>query len=213
MDAFLFLGMNKFISSITAFLFFVSITTHAQISPISLGAKIGINQGRLTDAPQLSTTTNTGSLVGGVFARIKVMSIYAQPEVLLSQRRGVFKDDSSKQTVTNTLTYIDVPILIGVKFLALRINAGPNFQFLAAAKQVAPAALKDNNFSKSNFNSMVVGYQIGIGADIGKIVFDVRYDASLGNLGKKIATQAGNTIDYSTKASMIQLTIGYKLLK
>lgn len=193
-------------------LFFTSISSHAQINPISLGAKIGRNLGRLSDAPDLSTTTNTGSMVGGVFARIKIMSVYAQPEVLLSQRRGVFKNDSTKQTVTNTLTYIDMPILIGVKFLALRFNAGPNFQFLAAAKQDAPASLKDNNFGKSNFNSMVVGYQIGIGADLGKIVFDVRYDASLGNLGKKIATQAGNTIDYSTKSSMIQLSIGYKFL-
>ncbi len=186
--------------------------TYAQLDIFTLGAKVGINQGQLTKAPALTSPTTTGSFVIGAFSRVKFLSFYAGPEIVFTQRRGVFKDDSTKLTITNTFSYFDVPVLIGVKLSAFRAYAGPNFQFLLSANQTGTASLKDPNFKKSNFNSSTVGMQLGVGLDLGNIVLDVRYDGSLGNMGKKIVSATGTQVDYSTKSRMVQLTIGYKFL-
>lgn len=177
----------------------------------SLGAKFGVTQGSLTKAPSLGSGSTTTGLVGGVFAKIGDDGLFLQPEILLNQRIGVFNTDSG-QSVVNTLTYLDIPLLVGYKVSAFRFYGGPNFQLLLAANQKAPTGFNDPFFSKDNFNTATVGYQVGVGANLGKIWLDVRYDASVGDLGKTITTNTGKQINYSTRASMFQFTIGYKFL-
>ncbi len=189
---------------------FFAANVHAQ--SIEAGVKAGINVSTLSKAPNLGDANSTTGFVFGGFVRTSAAGFFIQPEVLLTQRRGVFTDDSSKLTVTNTLTYLDVPLLFGYKLAVFRFSAGPNFQFLMSANQDAPAILKDPNFSKNNFNSTSVGFQLGVGVDLGKINLDARYDGSIGDLGKTITTQSGQQINYSTRANMFQLTIGYRIL-
>ena len=66
--------------------------------------------------------------------------------------------------------------------------------------------------SKDNFNTATIGFQAGVGVSLGKISIDARYDASIGDLGKIITTTSGKQIDYSTRANMFQLTLGYRIL-
>lgn len=209
---FLFLTMNKFKHIACLLLLMGSLQSYAQLDIFTLGAKVGINQGQLTKSPNLGSPATTGSFVAGVFSRVKFLSFYAGPEVVFTQRRGVFKDDSSKLTITNTFSYIDIPVLVGVKLSVFRAYAGPNFQFLLKANQSGDASLKDANFNKSNFNSSTVGIQAGIGVDLGNIVLDLRYDGSLGDMGKEVISATGQQLDYSTQSRMVQLTIGYKFL-
>jgi hypothetical protein len=107
---------------------------------------------------------------------------------------------------------LDVPVLFGYKLANFRFSAGPNFQFLMGANQDAPQLLKDPHFSKDNFNAATIGFQAGMGVSLGKISIDARYDASIGDLGKIITTTTGKQIDYSTRANMFQLTLGYRIL-
>jgi hypothetical protein len=204
---FYFWGMKKY--SLLFVVMCLSVFAHAQ--SFHLGVKAGVNQGSLTKAPNLGGPNTTTSFVCGVFAKLGAAGLFVQPEVLYSQRNGVFSD-STNQTVTNELHYIDVPILVGYKLTALRFYAGPNFQFLLAANQKAPTSLKDPFFSKDNFNSASVGYQIGIGLNLQKIVLDVRYDGSIGDLGKTINTATGKSVNYSTRSNMWQFTIGYRII-
>lgn len=185
---------------------------NVQAQSIEAGVKAGINVSTLSKAPNLGDANSTTGFVFGGFVRTSAAGFFIQPEILLTQRRGVFSDDSSKLTVTNTLTYLDVPLLFGYKLAVFRFIAGPNFQFLMSANQDAPAILKDPNFSKNNFNSTSVGFQLGVGVNLGKINLDARYDGSIGDLGKTITTQSGQQINYSTRANMFQLTLGYRIL-
>lgn len=185
---------------------------NVQAQSIEAGVKAGINVSTLSKAPNLGDANSTTGFVFGGFVRTSAAGFFIQPEILLTQRRGVFTDDSSKLTVTNTLTYLDVPLLFGYKLAVFRFSAGPNFQFLMSANQDAPAILKDPNFSKNNFNSTSVGFQLGVGVNLGKINLDARYDGSIGDLGKTITTQSGQQINYSTRANMFQLTLGYRIL-
>lgn len=186
---------------------------NVQAQFIEAGVKAGINVSTLSKAPNLGDANSTTGFVFGGFMRASAAGFFIQPEVLLTQRRGVFADDSTKLTVTNTLTYLDVPLLFGYKVAVFRFSAGPNFQFLMGANQsVSVASLKDPNFSKDNFNAATVGFQLGVGINLGKINLDARYDGSIDDLGKTITTQAGQQINYSTRASMFQLTLGYRIL-
>lgn len=190
-------------------LMFASVFATAQ--SFQLGLKVGLNQGSLTKAPNLGDANTTTSFVCGAFAKIGGGGLFLQPEILYSQRYGVFSD-TSKQTVTNQLHYIDIPVLVGYKLAAFRFYGGPNFQFLLAANQKAPDNLKDPFFSKANFNSASVGYQLGFGVNLQRILLDVRYDGSIGDLGKKVNTSTGNSVNYSTRSNMWQFTIGYRIL-
>jgi hypothetical protein len=201
--------MKKIIASLLVIFF----AANVQAQFIEAGVKAGINVSTLSKAPNLGDANSTTGFVFGGFMRASAAGFFIQPEVLLTQRRGVFADDSTKLTVTNTLTYLDVPLLFGYKVAVFRFSAGPNFQFLMGANQsVSVASLKDPNFSKDNFNAATVGFQLGVGINLGKINLDARYDGSIDDLGKTITTQAGQQINYSTRASMFQLTLGYRIL-
>jgi hypothetical protein len=200
--------MKKIIASLLVIFF----AANVQAQSLEAGVKAGINVSTLSKAPNLGDANSTTGFVFGGFVRTSAAGFFIQPEVLFTQRRGVFTDDSTKLTVTNTLTYLDVPVLFGYKLAVFRFSAGPNFQFLMSANQDAPDILKDPNFSKDNFNAASVGFQVGVGVNLGKINLDARYDGSIGDLGKTITTASGKQVSYSTRANMFQLTIGYRIL-
>lgn len=182
----------------------------ARSQTIALGVKAGINSSSLsTKISNYGTTDNTVGFVGGAYFRVGILGFIAQPEILYSQRKGVFSVNG--KSVKNTLNYVDIPVLVGYKFLVFRVNAGPNFQFLVGTNQDAEQSVKDPNFAKSRFNSSAVGFQAGIGVDVSKISIDVRYDGCIGDLGKKYIDENGVETNYSTRASMWQFTLGYKL--
>lgn len=174
------------------------------------GLKVGINQGTLTDAPELGKSNVTTALNGGAFCRFVYKGFYTQAEVMWSQRRGVFSHDSG-QTVTYTLSYIDVPLLLGYQNGAFRLYAGPSLLMLVDANQRAAAVVRDKYFSVSNYENTAFGIQAGIGIDLGNITLDFRYDGALSNLGKEITTDTGAKRDYSTRHNMFQFSLGYRI--
>ncbi|MCU0441549.1 MAG: PorT family protein [Bacteroidia bacterium] len=189
-------------------------TIVAQAQMFDLGIKAGLNRGELT-TKQTNLYAESASSVGfcgGAFARVGILGFFVQPELMFSQRKGAFQSTANQTAVIQSLNYIDVPVLIGYKLLFARVNFGPNFQFLAGAHQKAEGTAIDPNFNKENFKSSNIGFQAGIGFDLSKISLDVRYDGVFSNAGKKIVDAAGNTIDYSTRPSVIQFTIGFKFL-
>lgn len=184
----------------------------AQAQTLDFGLKAGLNFSKMTNnRPDLySATANSTGFVAGVYGRVGLLGFFAQPEVVYSQRKGAFTSKVDGSAVINTLSYIDVPVLVGFKLAFFRMNLGPNFQFLVDAKQDADAGAGDPNFSKDNYSKSAVGYQAGVGFDLLKISLDLRYDGSFGSLGKEVNIN-GQNFDYSTRASMWQVSLGFKL--
>ncbi len=185
----------------------------AQAQTLDFGLKAGLNFSELSNTipTQFSSSNNATGFVAGAYGRVGILGFFAQPELLYSQRKGAYTSTVDGSAVVNTLSYIDVPVLFGYKLLFARFNIGPSFQFLMSANQEASDAAKDPNFSKDNFNSSVVGYQAGVGVDLSRLSVDLRYDGGLSDLGKEVTSATGQKIDYSTRASMWQLTVGFKL--
>ena len=104
--------------------------------------------------------------------------------------------------------------MFGKKILnVINVSAGPNFQFLVN-KDLTASDIK--TLEKGNYNDFVLGVQLGAGAEIWKLCFDIRYDFSINSIGNvaTIVNNVNNTqnIDFSSRASMLQFTVGYKFI-
>ncbi len=199
---------------VTVFLF--SCNIFAQL-PLSLGVKIGFNSSKMptefTNISDVKDQAKTGFLTGA-FLRVNLPVIYLQPEVYFTKKGGNFQSSTlypnqvyTQQTVLNT---IDVPVLVGVKLINLkvvnfRLMAGPVASFVSSqdiSKQlngVDPnATLPPEKLKKT-----IWGIQAGAGIDVLKFSLDVRYEWGLNN----ISDYTGMT----TKTKLLNVSLGMKL--
>lgn len=150
----------------------------------------------------------------GVYTRLKIGSIYLQPEVLFTSTGGRIEYTDDAQNLANQiidLSYnrIDVPIMLGKKFgKVFRFNLGPVLTYTISDQKDLP-----NQISSlvQNYNDGVVGYQIGIGFDVSKIRLDIKYEGNLTKFGESI-TVAGNTFDTDYRPNMFVFGLAFSLL-
>jgi len=190
------------------------------ISQINFGVKLGVNTSSITMADAKTVTSGSTSYLvekakganygihGGLFLRVKILMLYIQPEVLLST-------GSNEYTVTNVGTQIDsiktqnfnkleIPVMLGLKFGPLRINAGPS----ASLMLNSPADLiKDPDF-KTMHSNMSYGYQAGVGLDLlNKLTIDLRYGGSLKKYQNSIETAVGE-VKLDDRPNSFLLSVG-----
>jgi len=147
---------------------------------------------------------------GGLFVRLNISKLYIQPELLFATR-------SNEYTVTNLATVtdsivkqkfnkLDIPVMVGVKFGPLRINAGPSATLLINS----PADLiKDPDF-KTIYSRLTFGYQAGIGLDLlKKLTIDLRYEGSLKKYQNQIENLVGTSVALDDRPNAFLLSIGY----
>lgn len=139
----------------------------------------------------------------GVFARLNLGSVMLMPELL-------FTDTNSSITQNNVradldFNKIDVPVLLGVKFLFLRLQAGPSFSFLTKAESDVNGTIED---IKDNYNSTTVGYQAGVGMDLlNLLAIDLKYEGNLSNFA-----DASSFINTDQRQNQVVLAVGIKLI-
>jgi hypothetical protein len=61
---------------------------------------------------------------------------------------------------------------------------------------------------KEEFNNLTIGYQAGIGLDIWRLHFDVRYEGNFSRFGDSI-TVNGNSYQFSNNPERVIGTIGF----
>ncbi|MEM1134395.1 MAG: outer membrane beta-barrel protein [Bacteroidota bacterium] len=160
---------------------------------------------------------------GGIFARINVpiLPIYIQPELLFSSVGGEYEVSSvvggNSEAGTNTsirdvnFSRLDIPALIGGKLGPLRINAGPIFTFILSEDNGFADAVREasniTNAEQDN-NGATVGYQAGLGFDIWKLAFDLKYEGNLSKLGDGI-TLRNNNYSFDTRNNQVLFSLGY----
>ena len=139
----------------------------------------------------------------GVFARLNLGPVMLMPELL-------FTDTNSSITQNNVradldFNKIDVPVLLGVKFLFLRLQAGPSFSFLTKAESDVNGTIED---IKDNYNSTTVGYQAGVGMDLlNLLAIDLKYEGNLSNFA-----DASSFINTDQRQNQVVLAVGIKLI-
>lgn len=194
------------------------LTTSLAFSQIKFGIRGGINSSKMNS----STEVNTGdyrikcpnySVMGyhaGLISQINLFSFFLQPELLYSSVRNdlyVYNLNSANPeeatSVKQNLNRIDIPVMVGFKLKVLKLEAGPVASFIISNN----SDLKNITEYDMQWNKATIGYQAGIGLDIGKIALDVKYEGNLSKLGKGI--DIGNTTtSFDTRLNQVIVSIG-----
>ena len=211
---------------------------------LDLGIKVGYQTPKLSYKQADIKSGFQNHLTFGLFGRVEFGSLYVQPEVLYFKTQNIFALDIAntsegwlpEENVTFTLNEanLQVPILVGFKFLdlgvaTLRAQVGPTANFTLAS-----TTLFDKTFTLTNNNDETVtldeneqvfdtktiawGMQAGIGAEIlAKITLDINYNFGLSKVfGGLNNTNLNQYFDFTnidnTKQSLFMVTVGYKFL-
>ncbi len=160
-----------------------SLASFAQSTGI--GIKGGFNYGSVGDLNLSSEISNMrispDNKVGyhfGLFGKFEVAGLFIQPEVLYTKLKTayVFGEGNESTEAEYGFSKIDVPVLLGLNILGpINIKAGPSFQYVL-----------DNEFESDDTefnisepeNEFTVGYQLGVGATLGQLGIDLRYEGA-----------------------------------
>lgn len=173
---------------------------------------------------QNSYDTRTG-YVFGAYAKLGTRKLYFNPEVYVATKGGTIdlvKIDpaglangnitpSINESVKISYTNIDVPLLVGYKFLKIfNVHAGPVASLNVGSNQKLAEAFKyySQNDINDTFNKATFSYQIGAGVQFLSLGVDVRHEASLGEV---TSIPLGNT-NFAPKAKGWLVTVSYKIL-
>lgn len=211
---------------LTAIITMSCMTMFAQEKLFTVGLRAGVNLSQVAgnnlslsgggkNFTFKNNSTRAYGFVGGIFMRFG-KKIFIQPEILFSQKGGkfdVFEDGKSNgRTVDLNLTNIDLPVLVGVKLgNVLRINAGPVASFRLSDSGNLGDSIKEYQGQSANetFKDVILGYQAGVGFDIGKLNIDLRYEGNVNDVVDVKFTDASTASKFAAKGNSLQATLGF----
>ncbi len=186
------------------------------ISQIDFGIRGGINFNwpGVSDFTQpgypykltLQNSISTGFHFG-LISRIKLFKIMIQPEILFTSNNNTIEyqemTDGEIHLTSQEFNKLDMPVLALIKIKAFKIEFGP----------VASVLLKDKSdlFEeigyRQKYNNITAGYQAGIGLDISKFSFDLKYEGILSKFGYGIEI-GDDTFNFDTGSNQLILSMG-----
>jgi len=189
-------------------------------SQVKFGLKAGLSTSSLSMPSVKTITSGSGTYQvealtqakygfhGGVFARVTLLGLFVQPELLFSNRTNEYNitDPASAISVAKqTFNKIDIPVMLGVKLGPVRLNAGPAASLLINT----PKDIIDDPDLKSNYSRMTFGYQAGLGVDVlNKLTVDLRFEGSLKKYQNQIEALSGTKVNLDDRASAFLISLG-----
>lgn len=193
---------------IKALIFLMMLASMGYAQNFAVGPKFGLSssQFELKDSNYSTGNSEFGYHVG-IFGRIGSAGFYVQPEVLFTQTKGTFSFVSATTSGTSKLdanfNRLDVPILLGIKMLRIfRLQAGPIASFNINSDLKNAAGIVQS----VDYKQATMGYQAGLGLDIGNLIIDAKYESAIGNVIENI----GN-FNTDQRFSQWILSIGFKI--
>ncbi len=115
----------------------------------------------------------------GLFSQIKVFDVLIQPELIFTslQNELEYEDLTSNKVkkISQEFNMLDIPVLVLLKYKIFKMEAGPVGSILLEEGSF----LYDEIGYRQKYNIFTLGYQAGLGVDISKISFDIRYEGHL----------------------------------
>jgi hypothetical protein len=104
---------------------------------------------------------------------------------------------------TEDFNRLDIPVMLGFKlFKFLRLHAGP----VASIDMDSDLRDANNTIQDVDYEKATLGYQAGIGLDIGNFILDAKYESSLSTITKNIGR-----FDTDQRINQFILSVGFKL--
>jgi hypothetical protein len=137
----------------------------------------------------------------GVFGRIGGAGFFVQPELLFTQTSGKFLNDQDQ--IKAQFNRLDIPVMVGMRFFkVLRLQAGPIASLNIDSKlKEAGTTVRDVEFKNAT-----LGYQAGLGIDLGNLSIDGRYEGGLSKWTENI----GN-FDTDNRINQWVLSVGFRI--
>ncbi|EKB48583.1 porin family protein [Cecembia lonarensis] len=195
--------MKKFFISICLLIFAFG----AKGQEFSIGPKLGVSQSSL--ALNGEGFTSGEDKIGyhlGLFVRMGGNSIFAQPEFLFTNTGGSIVQQmpsGAEEVLQASFNRLDVPLMFGFKLASFfRIQAGPIASVLIDYK------LEDalQNARELDYSSSTLGYQAGIGLDIGNLILDFKFENSLGRIARSVVG-----FETDQRQNQLILSAGFRL--
>ncbi len=189
------------------------------ISQLKFGLKVGASTTSITmdDAKTITSSGGAQYLLdkaeganygfhAGVFLRANISKLYIQPEVLFATRSNEYtlskvNSVTDSVSVKQVFNKLDIPVMIGLKFGPVRINAGP----VGSVRIGSPKELIADPDVKAVYAAMTFGYQAGVGLDLlKKLTIDLRYEGGLSKYQNKL-----QNIALDDRPNAFLLSVGY----
>jgi hypothetical protein len=180
-------------------------------SAVTFGPKVALTYSNLLSSDRRINEDAFVGLAGGAFVRIKMGRAYLQPEGYFTTKGTNLTFSSDPNDPNNTeargkvrLSSFDVPLLLGVRLVDkksfnIRLMGGPVASFLLHEDRNDLSLLDTKSYS---YNKSNIGFQAGLGFDIGNLTFDARYESGLN------AINSG----FNQRTSLFQFGVGFKIL-
>ncbi|MDR7132197.1 hypothetical protein J2X69_004564 [Algoriphagus sp. 4150] len=192
--------MKKIILSLA--LLVIALTGYSQ--GISIGPKVGLSQTKLNlKSDQFKNGDSKFGYHIGAFARIDLGGLYLQPEALFTQTQGQFSFGPDDKQYDANFNRVDIPVMVGIKVLKLlRVQAGP----IASINVNSKLKEAGQTVQDTDFRNATLGYQAGVGIDIGNLIIDAKYESALDKF-------TGNVAGFNTDQRTNQwiLSVGFRL--
>ncbi len=175
------------------------------------GLKGGLNYGATGDYENYSQVIGDASTVAegkektgfhlGAFAKYEFLGIFLQPELVYTRLNTEYDQFDYR------VDKIDAPLFLGLNVLGpLNIKAGPSFQYILKNE------LKNTDLTISKVeNEITVGYQLGLGLELGSLGFDVRYEGAFDENNAFGQAAADNNFKIDSRPSQWILSVSYAL--
>jgi hypothetical protein len=199
----------------------VILITIPAISQINFGLKAGVSTTTVTMNDLVKVTSGSTTYTvdaisnakygfhGGAFVRLSLLGVYLQPELLFSTRTNEYTiknvQTSASYVAKQNFNKLEIPVMVGLRFGPLRLNAGPAASLLINSPK---ALIADPDF-KNMYSRMTIGYQAGIGIDLLSILtFDLRYEGSLKKYQNQIENATGNKYNLDDRPNAFLFSLG-----
>lgn len=198
-------GLNRMKKTLFSIALLITLSIGARAQFI-LGLKGGADFSKIK-ADNLSASSLTG-YQAGIFMRGGSGVIF-QPEIYLNSSGSKFTPQNGGASTGGEsvrFTNLSIPLLFGGVFgprnLNFRIMAGPVYSLVIDKNRQFSDGFIATHPGIYNYVSNTLGYQGGIGGDVGSFTIDLRYEGGLTQVNK----------DYTQKQNMWSVSLGFKVL-
>lgn len=147
---------------------------------------------------------------GGLVLQAKFGKFLIQPEFLFNSSRVDYEltdpqnPDLPAQIKEEKYQHLDIPLLFGAKFGALRLHAGPvGHVYINSSSE-----LTDVEGYEQKFDEFTFGWQGGLGLDLWKLMLDLRYEGNFSKFGDHI-TFFGDDYKFDQSAARFLFSVGF----
>ena len=187
---------------------FGSFAVHAQKNGFGLKGGLSSTQVNFEGGQLVPQDAQMGYHLG-VFARFGGIGFFVQPELLFTQTSGSFQLEVPSFPSQAPINYeakfnrLDVPVMAGFRILKIiRVMAGPIASFNIDSSLKEAGTIVEN----IDFKKATLGYQTGVGVDLGNLTFEGKYEGGLSRFTENIGTYTADN-----RLNQWVLSVGFKL--